>query len=234
MPDDMGSPIAIQPPEPDNRDIAVALLKGVVANIPITGGMAAEVLSLILAPSLNKRQDAWISSIAQGLVELQAKVEGYRLEALSQNENFVTTLLRASQIAMRSHQKEKLEALHNAVLNASLHGMELEDLQQIFLSYVDDLTPAHIYMLTRRRQTVKQDGSSPTRQDDAATAESALSYELLNSYGVTDQLLSDLEARGLIRLPRSLGERQYFSSETVTKLGSDFLEFISAPPAIAE
>lgn len=65
--------------------------------------MAAEMLSLILAPPLTRRRDAWVESIAQGLVELQEKVAGFKLVDLIENEVFVTTVMHASQAAVRNH-----------------------------------------------------------------------------------------------------------------------------------
>jgi hypothetical protein len=97
---------AIESPKPDVKDYAYAilkgavseipiaggvaseilslivvppLLKGAVSEIPIAGGVASEILSLIVVPPLSKRQDEWVTSIAEGLVELQNTVEGFKL-----------------------------------------------------------------------------------------------------------------------------------------------------------
>jgi hypothetical protein len=70
---------AIESPKPDVKDYAYAILKGAVSEIPIAGGVASEILSLIVVPPLSKRQDEWVTSIAEGLVELQNTVEGFKL-----------------------------------------------------------------------------------------------------------------------------------------------------------
>jgi len=106
-----------KPPEPSGKDYAYVIVKGAISSlpVPIVGGNAAEILSLILATPLSQRQDELVSSIAQGLVELQEKVEGFKLEDLSENNIFITTVMQATQASLRNHQQEKLEALRNAV-----------------------------------------------------------------------------------------------------------------------
>ena len=90
-------------------DVLHALVKAGVSGIPIVGAPAAEIFALVVAPPLERRRDKWIESIGSGLKELAEKVEGFKLEELSQNETFITTVIHASQAAIRNHQKEKLE-----------------------------------------------------------------------------------------------------------------------------
>ena len=136
-------------PKPDIRDYAHAIVKGTISSIPIpfVPGIAAEIFSILFTPSLLKRQDEWMSSIAQGLIQLQEKVEGFNLEDLSSNESFVTVTLQATQHALRNHQMEKLEALRNAVLNSALPNTLEDDIQLIFLGLVDTLTTWHLRIL---------------------------------------------------------------------------------------
>src|SRR5262249_17379113 len=69
------------------------------------------------------------------------------LARLSQDEVFVTTATHATMLAMRNHQREKLVALRNAVLNATLPGAPDDDLQLIYLNLVDTLTASHLRLL---------------------------------------------------------------------------------------
>src|SRR5260370_7181085 len=48
---------------------------------------------------------------------------------------------------MRSHQREKLQALRNAVLNVAAGTAPDENLQLVFLNYLDTLTPLHLTLL---------------------------------------------------------------------------------------
>ena len=46
----------------------------------------------------------------------------------------------ATQIAIRNHQRKKLEALRNAVLNSALVNASEEDIQLMFLNFIEYLT----------------------------------------------------------------------------------------------
>ena len=59
---------------------------------------------------------------------------------LSENAAFITTAMRASEMAMRTHQREKIEALGNAIVNSQLKGAPEETIQQIYWNDVDDST----------------------------------------------------------------------------------------------
>jgi len=55
--------------------------------------------------------------------------------------------MHASQVAIRNHQSGKLEALRNAVLDSALSNEPEEDMQLMFLNFVDVLTLSHLRML---------------------------------------------------------------------------------------
>lgn len=128
-------------------DTAHTIVKAGLSSIPYAGGPAAEFFSSIIVPPLSKRRDEWIESIAQELKALEEKVEGFTVEKLSQHETFITTIMHASQVAIRTHQKEKLKALRNSILNVALSNYLEEDLIFIFLHFVDNFTPWHLRML---------------------------------------------------------------------------------------
>src|SRR5258707_556352 len=60
---------------------------------------------------------------------------------------FVTTALQATQIAVRTRQEEKLNALRNALVNSALAGAPDETIQQIFLNHVDSPTAWRLRVL---------------------------------------------------------------------------------------
>lgn len=94
-------------PKPTSGDVLHTLTKAGLSAIPIVGGPAAELFTYLVVPPLTKRRDEWLRLIADGLRALEEKVENFSIESLSQNEDFVTMLLEASHLAVRSHQKRK-------------------------------------------------------------------------------------------------------------------------------
>ncbi len=83
-------------PKRSRGDVTYALAKAGLAGIPIIGGSAAEIYSLILVEPLSKRRDEWIESIAERLKLLEEKVEDFNIEDLAGNETFITTVAHQS------------------------------------------------------------------------------------------------------------------------------------------
>jgi hypothetical protein len=85
--------------------------------------------------------------VALGLKALEDKVESFKVENVVTDPTFVTVLLNAVTIAVRTHQQEKLDALRNAVLNSPLGKTPGENLQLVFLNLIDGFTELHIRLL---------------------------------------------------------------------------------------
>lgn len=103
--------------------------------------------NLILSPA-TKRRDQWINEYLSKAVQTIAEQAAFSVvENLSNNESFLTVVLQATSIALRNHQKEKLEALRNAIINSVLPNAPDESLQLMFLNFIDSFTPCHLIMM---------------------------------------------------------------------------------------
>jgi hypothetical protein len=100
---------------------------------------------MIIQPPLERRRAAWMERVAEGLKTLEER--GLNVENLQQNEDFVSAVMQASQIAIRTHQEKKLEALQNAVLNVASHQAPDDALQLMFLNFIDVFTDWHLLIL---------------------------------------------------------------------------------------
>ncbi|MCF8980010.1 hypothetical protein GIW46_17580 [Pseudomonas syringae] len=67
--------------------------------------------------------------------------------SLQENDAFISTVAEACSISLRNHQKEKLDALKNAVRNSALPSCPTDDYRQLFLNFVDVCTVTHIRLL---------------------------------------------------------------------------------------
>ena len=119
---------------------------------------------MVIAPPLQKRQAEWMERVSERLKQLEANVEGFKIENLKNNEQFISTVLTATQAANRNHQQEKREALRNAVLNVAVGSGLEQDAQAIFLSLIDRFTAWHLNSATvsessgtRRGQKLRPD-----------------------------------------------------------------------------
>ncbi len=218
-------------------DYAYALAKAGISQIPIIGAPASEILPLILAPPLERRRTEWLRALGERLKLLEAQVAGFKLESLRNNETFITTALHASQAAIRNHQQEKLEALRNSVLNSALPNPIEEDLQLIFIDYIDSLTPLHLKVLRflddpkdwgQKHEIHYPEWSEPS----AASALELVFPELAEDRWLQMFLIGDLYNRGLIDIDslqtRGRSKPQPLASRT-TQMGKKLLHFITSP-----
>ncbi len=233
----MASMDQLEKPKKSVGDVIHALAKAGVSQMPIAGAPAAEILALVIAPPIERRRVEWIESIGNGLKELALKVEGFKLEDLAKNEAFITTVTHASQAAIMNHQKEKLEALRNAVLNAALPNAPEEDLQLMFLNFVDSFTPWHLAILKffdNPKQWGQQHGVSFSTPSFAGSLSQILEEAFVGLKGkreLYDLFVKDLFSHGLMNTESLHGVMSgsgIFASRT-TAMGKQFLTFISSP-----
>lgn len=131
--------------EPDSEK-AHRVARATAASVPVLGGALAEAFSALIEPPMARRRTAWMGQVTEAINELYEK--GIVTEAdLQENEKFFTTLVHASNTAIRNHEQEKLNALRNAVLNSALPGGPSDTMQQLFLNLIDSCTSWHIALL---------------------------------------------------------------------------------------
>jgi hypothetical protein len=178
---------------------------------------------LVTTPLRGKRLNDWCEELRLRLNDLSEKVSELTPEALAKNEAFVSAFAQASQVALKTHQAEKLEALRNVVLNIALGHCPADDLQTIFLNLVDSFTTVHLQLLRfyQNRNPVDQQRFRSQRY-------------------VSDQATMDLLSRGLIQDTRPIAARNRDFDESAvngdwptSSLGKQFLELVSNPQELA-
>ncbi len=213
------------------------MARGVLSGIPLAGGLASEIFNLVIAPPLTKRRDEWMESIARGLKELEENIGGFKIKELSKNESFLTTLMHSTHLALRNHQKEKLEALRNAVLNSALPNATEEDMQILFINFIDELTLWHLRVLWAyndiKNWVAKRNIKLPSLSDDVILVERDIIENIFPALNRDFYMLiyNDLTNKALISgnstFTVNLGIR--VACPTTTELGKRFLEFIASP-----
>ena len=223
-------------PEATLKDRLHTLAKAGIGSIPIVGAAASELFTVILAAPLEKRRVEWMNDVAELLKELDVRGE-LKLEDLQDNEAFITTVMQASQAAIRNHQSEKREALRNAVLNAALPHAPHESLQQHFINQVDSFTVWHIRLLDLFKDPsswFEKNGVTPPNFSLSSSLEQLLVVaweELQDQYDFINVIVQELEAKGLYAgggLRTMMTGRGAYDKRT-TEMGDMFLDFITAP-----
>lgn len=225
------------PNKKSTGDVAREAGKAIISAVPAAGGPLQVLFENIYTAPLEKRKQAWLEKLAEAVSILQEKVDGLTPEKLAQNEAFITISLQASQIAIRNHQKEKLEALRNAVLNSALPNPPEEDQQLIFLRLIDQLTPWHLRVLAllngpeewMRNHGINNPGWGV---GGVSTVLEHCFPELRGKRELYDQLVRELQTEGLIGqgefLHLTMTGNGMVQSRT-SQLGKQFLKFISNP-----
>ena len=119
--------------------------KATISLVPFAGGSLAEIFQAFFASPIDKRKQAWMESVAETLKEVEANAVD--LNTLKDNEEFMSIVMYASQIAIRNHKQAKLDALKNVVKNTA-NGIDVEEnLKVLFLNLVDNFTELHLQIL---------------------------------------------------------------------------------------
>jgi hypothetical protein len=211
------------PTELTLEDHRLALIKGGLSALPLVGGALAEEMGLLLITPLARRRDEWWADVARRMLYLEGKVQDFKFENLGGNEQFVSAMIQATQSAARTHRKEKLEALRNAVLNIALGRKSAEDLQHIFLSLVDRFTPVHLELLRFFQHPNAHDRD-----------------RFRSERHVSDQAIMDLLSRGLIQDTRAFAAPGRDSEKAlvinawrISVLGKQFIDLVTNPPELS-
>ena len=144
-----------------------------------------------ITPPLAKRRADWMNDIACRLKQLEEN-SVLDFAQLQRDDAFITTVMYASQAAIRTHESEKHEALRNAVLNAALPHAPEESLQQHFIRLLDALTVWHLRVLNLL-------GSSEER-DHITVSDLVMNTwpEMMKHHDFLKVILNDLNTAGLL------------------------------------
>ncbi len=78
-------------PDPESGDVPGALARaGLTA---VTGGLANDLLSLVLVPALQRRRDEWHKDLADVVEELEKRFCGFDPRSLGENEVFISATI---------------------------------------------------------------------------------------------------------------------------------------------
>lgn len=226
-------------PGRSKAEIGAAIVRAGISSIPVAGGAAAELFDLVIGPSLERRKEDWFNYLADVVDELRERLEGFDPRDLDGNEQFVSAVLAASTVAVKSHQQEKLEMLRNALVNSVLPGAPDEHEQLTFLRLIDELTPLHVRMLAVLADPQGWFARHPDLEKPSFAFSSSLGAlleaalpELRDRRELYDGIGFDLDQRRLGGGGGSLHSMMSASgawSSRSTPLGQRFLAFISLP-----
>lgn len=216
-------------PESDDRDLGYRTAKATIGAVPVIGGPLQELLEHAIGLPSEKRRVEWFKSIAEVIADVCKRVEGVTPRSLGQDEEFQSVVAAATEIALRNHGQEKLEALRNAVKHTA-EGIRLDELlRNTFLSLVDRMSPLHMVVLR-----LHHDPSSSSAIATKAQSMWSGSFRYLLGAAlpqcpgeVLDEVEADLVAERLTNSSGGMGTIQGLMTSHTTPRGKAFLQFIS-------
>lgn len=217
-------------------DVAHTVTKGVLNLIPIAGGTAAEFFDGVIAPPISRRRDQWLIEIALAINKLDERIDDFKVENLSENETFITTVMHATQIAIRNHQNEKLVALKNAVINSALKTRVNDDRISLFLDFIDSFTVLHLKILILfddpEEWAEENDHQFTNWMTGGLSDVLEHAYPELSGEGAFyEAVWKDLYNKGLLNtreINATMTGHGLMASRT-TDLAKEFIEFIKSP-----
>jgi hypothetical protein len=223
----------------NKSDSIVDLTNASVSLIPIVGGPLSILLGAVL-PSISDRQNTWLISLSNDIQKLAEQNENF-LENLITNENFITILMYATQIAIRNHQEEKLDALRNAVLNSTLESTIEDDVELMFINLLDSFTVNHLKILllmeSPEKYLIKIGKELPNRPGSLVRFIEYAFPELDSQEDVIKAVWNDLYNRTLLDTSDvnvSFSTNADWRYARTTELGNKFISFIKRPTNINE
>lgn len=232
----------------DKREIAQSEARDKTAKIfsgLVPGGASAyELFTAIVKPIHEKRKEDWVQEITLRLNELErnGKID---LEELSQNEEFNTIITKATLLAQQNHQKEKLIAFRNIVLNSTKwlsKGESIFDWSHKFLMIVDQISPLHILLLKTFQYPAKVAKEHNYSFDKVQASNQDVFFniypELKDRSALANQCWKELQSFGFVhsRFEFSLGDsdqviylhRHSKLISQTTDFGNKFLDMIES------
>ncbi len=226
----------LTPPRATPGDDAHAIARSALGVVPFAGTGAVELFNRIITPPIERRRDEWRIAVGQALDELLNR-EQLTVSALIADESFTTVLLQASAIAVRNHEREKLEALRNAVLN-SAQPLPIDiSKREMFLQLVDQFTVWHLRIL-QLFAAPKEWLNVHRKRAPEFSLSSSLEAVLLAAYpelkdqrDFYDVIGNELHAKGLFNTNGLHGmmTAQGAYQKRTTALADQFLLFIREP-----
>jgi hypothetical protein len=209
-------------------DAALEMSKALASFLPL----GPNLIESIFTSPLSRRREKWFNEVCEMINELNRKIEEFDINSLISDEKFVTLVIEASHIAIRTHHEEKIKYLKNALQNVAIDSSKFESFDEIFINLIDILTPLHIQVLKhicRISVSISWIGKEfPPR--DKGIAEEIQKNISCDRIDILMIVISDLLSKGLImNESRTLPMGQIFYHVYITEIGKDFFNFIQKP-----
>lgn len=235
--------MTIEPPVAPSvaADVATVAVKAGLSLVPFAGGALAEVVGRAAERGYDQRRQSWMEQITEVLNELYLEPHRLDVSSLAENPGFLATIAQATRAAVQTDNADKLVALRNAVVNATMQPDLAGDEQAILLDLVSTLTGTHLQVLTvfahppaayaRAGKPMPANilsGSRRTVVDDVLP-------DLAADKTLLDKVVSDLNSYGLAQIQlNGMMTAQSIFLPAISPLGQRLIDFVTLQSESAE
>lgn len=213
-------------------DIAYASLRSTLSLIPGAGPIIAEIFSFSVESPLDKRRTKFLEWLANKVNELEEKGLFKKEDMMS--DEFLDIVTQALQIVIRNSKKEKIQSLKNSVEN-SLVGINIEqDLQFVFLNFIDIFSPTHLKILLFFADPA---GGMPNnlkidfpdyRYNHSVESLKTIFSDFDERHDYYGLIVDDLKSKGLLHVGYyGVDGLEGDFTDRVTQIGRQFINFIT-------
>lgn len=216
----------IDPIVESTGDKAHRVVRASIGALPVFSGTAVELFNSLIIPPLEKRKTKWMIDVTESIQNLE-KQKLINVSELFQNEEFISFLLNASSAAIKIHQKEKLNALKNAVINMAINQSPEEEIALVFLNLVERFSIKHLKILNVLHQPKVWAKNNRLTFTNAALADC---HALVNKAFPKDNvqinsfIINDLQVNNLVEISMFDGDPL---EKHTTDIGDSFISFIN-------
>ena len=128
------------------RDVVRGTVEAAVSLLPF-GSAVSELAEVVIAPSLGKRREAWLSHVGEAVADLQEN--SLTLDRLADDEEWISALFEASRIAVGTHLESKLKMLQALLVRMAIEQPRSGEqvIVRRFLRFVEELDEEHFLLL---------------------------------------------------------------------------------------
>lgn len=206
------------------KEAAEIAAQTVLSVIPVGGALITAIWDSVKANAANKRLEEWKELLEEKLSHVEKT-----LEEIGNNELFTSCIMKATDAALRTAQKEKRRYLANAVYNSAIIDLD-ENVAMIFLDMVERYTELHIRVLHFFKDPTAFPGISVSKyyQGSAMVPLFDAYPDLKNQKELVNKIAKDLYSDGLMNTESLAGMMSAVGmvSKRATQFGDEFLSFI--------
>ena len=122
------------PIEIEIDDTLTDSFKVVASLVPIFGSPVIELINMLVTPKLQQRRDSWFQELGERVKKLEEEGK-INYEELQKDDVFIDIVIKATEVALKTHQNEKLIALRNALLNTALNTSSIDLSVNFFITF---------------------------------------------------------------------------------------------------